>query len=651
MIERQAVVRMEEGLHARPAAEVAKLAKSYECALEIVKDGKAASAKSTVKIMLLGVKEGETITIRADGSDEVAALEGLVRLVSAGREAAAVIAAAEPAPAARPASPPADLLPIAATVSRIKGVPGCDGVSIGPVFAYFPETISPNRPKIADSDVAHSIARFRAALNEVCASLAPAQGQAPSETQEIVAALLDIARDPEIIADIEARIADRADPVTAVLESGAAFAASFAAMESDYFKTRAEDLSALARRIAETLLGIAPADFTRMTSASVIAAATLSALDFAKLDIARVLGIVICEGGPTSHIAIMARAHGIPAVVGVEQGVEALKAAKVLAVNGTEGYAVAEPDEVTAKLFAERIAREQEAKNALIAFRDIHPHMKNGRAIEVAANIGSLAEVEPAIRNGAMGVGLFRTEFLFMERKTLPTEDEQYAVYSKAAEAFAGRPVVIRTLDVGGDKPIAGIDVPHEENPFLGWRGIRMCLDKPELFKPQLRALLRAAAHGNVKIMFPMISVLEELTAAKALLMACAAELEAEGKLIGKPEIGVMIETPAAVMCAGEIAEEADFFSIGTNDLTQYTMAADRGHPKLAALNRADQPAVLRMIELACKAALAKGKWVGVCGEAAGTPALIPLLLSFGVSELSMSPALIPRAKKIVTEC
>jgi phosphoenolpyruvate-protein phosphotransferase (PTS system enzyme I) len=646
VIERQAVVRMEEGLHARPAAEVAKLAKSYESALEIVKDGQTASAKSTVKIMLLGVKEGETITIRADGRDEAQALESLVKLVSAGHgESSASIAETDAV-----AKPAADLLPIAATVSRISGVAGGDGVAIGPVFTYFPEAISANRPRLSPEAVPEALARFRAALGDVAASLEPAP-QADDETRAIVAALLDMLGDPEIIADIEQRITDRADPVTAVLESGAAFAARFAAMESEYFQTRAEDMAALARRMAETLLGIPPADFSRMKVPSVIAAGTLSALDFAKLDISRVLGLVICEGGPTSHIAIMARAHGIPAVVGVEQGAAALKAARILAVNGTEGYAVADPDEVTAKLFAERIAREQDTKNALAAFRDIHPHMKNGRAIEVAANIGSLAEVEPAIRNGAMGVGLFRTEFLFMERKTLPTEDEQYAVYSKAAEAFAGRPVVIRTLDVGGDKPIAGIDVPHEENPFLGWRGIRMCLDKPELFKPQLRALLRAAAHGNVKIMFPMISVLEELTAAKALLKECAAELTREGKTIGKPEIGVMIETPAAVMCAGEIAAEADFFSIGTNDLTQYTMAADRGHPKLASLNRADQPAVLRMIELACKEALAKGKWVGVCGEAAGTPALIPLLLSFGVSELSMSPALIPRAKKIVTEC
>ena len=648
MIERQAVIRMQEGLHARPAAELAKLAKTYESTLEIVKDGQTASAKSTVKIMLLGVKEGETITIRANGSDEAQALESLIKLVS--DEHGQSSPPSPPAAAKTQPKSASDLLPLGSHVARIQGVAGGDGVAIGPVFTYFAQTIHPNRPRLAVDDVPAALARLHLALADVAGSLEPAP-QADEETRAIVEALRDMLADPEIIADIEQRIRDRADPVTAVLESGAALASRFAAMESEYFQTRAEDMAALARRLAESLLGIPPADFSRMKTPSVIAAGTLSALDFAKLDLAHVLGLVICEGGPTSHIAIMARAHGIPAVVGVEHGADVLKAARMLAVNGTEGYAVADPDQVTTTLFADRITREQEMQNALIAFRDIHPRMKSGRAIEVAANIGSLAEVESAIRHGAMGVGLFRTEFLFMQRKTLPTEDEQYAVYSKAAEAFGGQPVVIRTLDVGGDKPIAGIDVPQEDNPFLGWRGIRMCLDKPELFNPQLRALLRAAAHGNVKIMFPMISVLEELTAAKALLRECATALLREGKSIGKPEIGVMIETPAAVMCAGEIAAEADFFSIGTNDLTQYTMAADRGHPKLASLNRADQPAVLRMIELACKEAIAKGKWVGVCGEAAGTPALIPLLLSFGVSELSMSPALIPRAKKIVTEC
>ncbi len=647
MIERQSIVRVEEGLHARPAAELAKIAKSFTATLEITKGDKSAPARSTVKIMLLGVKEGETISIRAEGEDEAQALESLCAFIE-GHTAPTLQATApvnEPAP-----TPPSPTLPLPESITRIKGVSGCDGYAVGPVFKFFPATINPERPPIAAAAVPESLAQFRAAHAQVIASLQSESAKAALETREIVAALIDIARDSEIIADIEQRISQLADPVSAVLKSGAAFSASFAAMDSAYFRTRAEDLTALARRIAETLLGLAPADFSAITQPSIIAASTLSALEFAKLDTSKIAGLVICEGGPTSHIAIMARTHGIPAVLGAHD-TAALKQATTLAVNGTEGYAVADPDSDTSAIFAARIEAERVAATALDAYRHIHPHTKSGRAIEVAANIGSLAEIGPALANGAMGVGLFRTEFLFMERRTLPSEDEQYAVYAQAAEAFTGRPVVIRTLDVGGDKPIAGIDAPREENPFLGWRGIRMCLDKPELFKPQLRALLRAGAHGNVKIMFPMISVVGELTAARALLHACADELKAEGKAYGKPEIGVMIETPAAVMCAEEIAAEADFFSIGTNDLTQYTMAADRGHPKLAELNRADQPAVVRMMKLACEAANRAGKWVGVCGEAAGKPELIPTLLSFGVSELSMSPALIPRAKMIVTQC
>ena len=650
MIERQAIVRLEEGLHARPAAELAKLAKSFTANLEIIKEGKAASAKSTVKIMLLGVKEGETITVRADGADEAAALEGLVRLIEDAQEAA--IEATSLTPSAATPSPHAiDILPIPETCARIKGVSGGDGTSLGPVFTYFAEAI-PKQSPLSESEIESALILFRSAVEEVCRELTPT-ADASAETCEIVTALIDIARDPEISSAIETRIRAKAHPVTAIMETGAEFAASFKAMESAYFQARAEDLQAISRRLAETILGLKPADFSRMKEPSIIAAHSLSALDFAKLNTEKVLGLVICEGGPTSHIAIMARAHGIPAVVGVnaETHAQELKSAKILAVNGTEGYAIANPDAAITKIFHQRMAKEQAAKADLEAFIHIHPKMRNGRAIDVAANIGSIAEIEPALKNGAMGVGLFRTEFLFMERKTLPTEEEQYEVYAKAAAAFSGRPVVIRTLDVGGDKPIAGIEIPHEENPFLGWRGIRMCLERPDLFKPQLRALLRAAAHGNVKIMFPMISIVGELTAARALLHECADELRAEGKTIGKPQLGVMIETPAAVMCAAEIAAEADFFSIGTNDLTQYTMAADRGHPRLAELNRADQPAVIKMIKLACEAANAAGKWVGVCGEAAGKPELIPLLLSFGVAELSMSPALIPRAKKIITQC
>jgi phosphocarrier protein FPr len=249
-----------------------------------------------------------------------------------------------------------------------------------------------------------------------------------------------------------------------------------------------------------------------------------------------------------------------------------------------------------------------------------------------------------------MGIGLFRTEFLFMEAAAPPTEEEQYRTYARALEAFAPHPVIVRTLDIGGDKQVPGLAFEPEANPFLGWRGIRMCLDSPALFEPQLRALLRAAVHGRLRVMFPMVSDVSEVLAATACLARCRAALEAEGQQTGPIELGIMIETPAAALCAADLARHVAFFSIGTNDLTQYTMAADRTNARLARLHRADHPAVLRMIELACQGALEAGIWVGVCGEAAGDPALIPRLLSWGVTELSMSAPLIARAKRTILE-
>jgi phosphocarrier protein FPr len=297
-----------------------------------------------------------------------------------------------------------------------------------------------------------------------------------------------------------------------------------------------------------------------------------------------------------------------------------------------------------------RMAREKSDRDALDVYRALKPRTKSGRAIEVAANLGSLKEIEPALHAGAMGVGLFRTELLFMERKTLPSEDEQTEIYAKLAQAFAPYPVVVRTLDIGGDKPVAGIEFPHEDNPFLGWRGVRMCLDRPDVFKPQLKALLRAATSGDIKIMIPMITNADEILRVKALMAECRAELDAAGVTTGHPDLGIMMETPAAALLAPDLAKHAAFFSIGTNDLTQYVMAADRLNPRVADLNRADHPAVLRAIELICDAARAQGIWVGLCGEAAARPDLIPTFIRMGITELSMSPASIPRAKKTVVE-
>ena len=268
----------------------------------------------------------------------------------------------------------------------------------------------------------------------------------------------------------------------------------------------------------------------------------------------------------------------------------------------------------------------------------------------MAANLGALSEIEPAQAAGAVGVGLFRTEFLFMERPTLPTEDEQTAVYSQLLERFRPQPVVIRTLDVGGDKPLRAIAFPKEENPFLGWRGVRVCLDRPDVFAPQLRALLRAAPHGRLQVMIPMVSDIEELRAVKARIAACRAELESAGIAHGWFELGMMVETPAAVFAAKAFAREVEFFSIGTNDLTQYVMAADRTNPRVAALNRADHPAVVEAIRLVCEAAAAAGIPVAVCGEAAGRPEMTAALIRLGVSELSMSASSILRVKRAVTE-
>jgi len=284
------------------------------------------------------------------------------------------------------------------------------------------------------------------------------------------------------------------------------------------------------------------------------------------------------------------------------------------------------------------------------AFAKIEPRTRDGRLIEIGANLGSLKEIDAALQAGAMGVGLFRTELLFMERERPPSEVEQATIYSKLAQAFAPQSVIVRTLDIGGDKSTPGILVPREDNPFLGWRGIRLCLDCPEIFRPQLRALLRAGVHRNLKVMIPMVADVEEIRQVKRVILDCRAELIAEGIDNGMFELGVMVETPAAALAADALALEAAFFSIGTNDLTQYVMAADRLNPRVGHLNRADHPAVLKAVSMICEAARAAGIWVGVCGEAAGRPDMIAKFVALGVTELSMSPASIPLAKKCVSE-
>ena len=537
---------------------------------------------------------------------------------------------------------------------RITGVAASEGVALGPVFVHVFEGLEPERERIPEDAVEAELKRFRDAVEAVVRRLSETGDRLRASDDEeeagIFEAHVEMARDPELHSEVEERVRDLESPEAAVLAVGEEYAETFAAMEDEYMAARADDVRDVSNQIASELMGGRAAGLEALKIPSVILARNLAPSETARLPKGMALGFVTAEGSKTSHVSIMARSMGIPAVVGVGVGLEVILGAETVAVDGGEGYAVADPEPDTVADLERK--REQIAgeRAALEEYRHVEARTRDGRRIEVSANLGSASEAEEALLWGADGVGLFRTEFLFMERKELPSEDEQYEAYREVAEAFGGRPVIVRTLDVGGDKNLPGVEEHEEENPFLGWRGIRMSLDVPKLFKPQLKAILRAAKSGNLKVMFPMVVNVEELRAAQRVLDECREELEGEGQEAGPVEVGVMIETPAAAICAAHLAPEVTFFSIGTNDLVQYTLAADRGNERLRHLQGADHPAVLELIKRTCEAAREAGIWVGVCGEAAGEPALISKLVELGVGELSMSVPSIPRAKKIISE-
>ena len=537
---------------------------------------------------------------------------------------------------------------------KLVGVGASEGAVVGPAFTYTVEELETERESISEEEVEDELERFRSAIEAVVEKLSNTrdrlQESGSEEEAGIFEAHVELAEDPELSSGVEERIRSLESPEAAVLAVGEEYAEMFAEMEDEYIAARADDVRDVTRQIAAELMGYEAKGLDALEVPSIILARSLAPSDTARIPKGTALGFVTAEGSKTSHVSIMARSMGIPAVVGVGPALDGAFDTETVAVDGGEGYVVVDPDPDTVAEFERKQEAMAEERAALEEFKHVEARTRDGRRIEVSANLGSADEAEDALSWGAEGVGLFRTEFLFMERKELPSEDEQYEAYKTVAEAFGEKPVIVRTLDVGGDKDLPGVNQPHEENPFLGWRGIRMSLETPSLFKPQLRAILRAGTGGNLKVMFPMVAELEELRKAKEILDECHKELEREGAEVGSVEVGIMIETPAAAICAADLAKEAAFFSIGTNDLVQYTLAADRGNERLRSLHRADHPAVLKLIGDACQAAREAGIWVGVCGEAAGEPGLIPKLVKLGVTELSMSAPSIPRAKKVVSE-
>ncbi|GHC74986.1 phosphoenolpyruvate--protein phosphotransferase [Limoniibacter endophyticus] len=650
-MERSTVVRVKDGLHARPAARFVKLAKSFESDINLVKGEKSVSAKSTVKLMLLGVKENEELTVQAEGADAVEALEALIAFLDdpmsgLEEEPAAVVEAEATPPAEKPAAQ------AAAPEGGIKGVAASEGVHIGPVFAHFPKQIEPLDRKLAADQIAPALAQFQAAVAAVQERMDRSlrEDNLAASDKGIVSALREIAGDETLIEDSENAIRNGVEPVGAVIAAASQLSAQFSQVDDPYLRARADDVSAVGRQICLALLGEEDVSLDRLPKGSVLIAEDIGAWDLARADLKSIGAIVCGHGAATSHIAIIARTHGIPAVLGLGKSVHDLAGAKTVAVDGDKGVVFPDPDAAVAARFEETLAKANAEKEALRIYRDLEPTLDDGTVIEVAANLGATEEIEAAQEAGAMGIGLFRTELLFMRHTHLPSEDMQYDVYKQLVEAFPKHSVIVRTLDIGGDKPIAGIEFPSEENPFLGWRGIRMCLERPDMFKMQLRALLRAAVHGNLKVMLPMISTVDEIERTERLIEECRQELKEKRIAFGDFALGVMIETPAAVLIAPMLAKKAAFFSIGTNDLTQYIMAADRLNPAVAGLNDVTNPAVMAAIEMVAKAGRQAGIMVGMCGEAAGRPDLIPEFVRFGLTELSMSPASIPRAKRTLSE-
>jgi phosphoenolpyruvate-protein phosphotransferase len=503
-------------------------------------------------------------------------------------------------------------------------------------------------------DPAAEWTRFQAALEMAGEQLADVYAKAEAESGAEQAAIFQahtmMLEDPELLDAVHAAIGEQhINAESALSDAAEMYAQMLESLEDEYLSARAADVRDVTTRVLRILLGVVESPTGGLIRPSIILARDLTPSDTVLLDKSLVLAFCTAEGGATSHTAILARGLGLPAIVGAGLDVLKVPNGATLVLDGSEGTLLVDPDEETAAGYRSR----QVAAAAVLAQARERAHepavTRDGYRIEVVANIGNVKGAQAALEAGAEGVGLLRTEFLYLERAHLPDEEEQHQAYRAIADAFGDLPVILRTLDIGGDKDLPYLDLPQEMNPFLGMRAIRLCLARPELFKPQLRAALRAGAGRNLKLMFPMVAAVAEVRAARAMLEECRAELSAERRPVAEEmEIGIMVEIPAAALMADHLAAEVDFFSIGTNDLSQYTLAADRTNAQVAPMATGFQPAVLRLVRDVIAAAHARGKWVGLCGELAGEPLAVPILLGLGLDEFSMNPPAIPLAKQII---
>jgi phosphoenolpyruvate-protein phosphotransferase (PTS system enzyme I) len=537
-------------------------------------------------------------------------------------------------------------------IEMIKGISASKGYAIGQVVIKTNENIVITERKIKDvasekNKLNIAIELTRKQLNIISKKAEKEVGKENSAIFESHMMLLD---DPEFVGMAEENIENNKVNVEKALQDVInKYMAIFAAMEDEYMRERGADIKDVGNRIQANLAGKSYGAMDEIDENTVVAARDLTPSDTAQLDKNKVIAFLTDIGGKTSHSAIMARTLEIPAVVGMNDITTRVKNGDTVIVDGCEGIVVINPDKKTLEQYIQKKSEFEKERELLKKLVNTKTVTKDGKRIEVVGNIGKPEDVIKVLENGADGIGLFRTEFLYMDRDSIPTEDEQFEAYKYVTQKMGEKPVVIRTLDIGGDKKLSYLPMDEEMNPFLGYRAIRLCLGRIDIFKVQLRALLRASAYGNIKIMFPMISSLEEFLKSKEILKECMQELKLEGKKFNeKLETGIMVEIPAAAVCADNLAKYVDFFSIGTNDLIQYTLAADRMNEKVAYLYNTMHPAVLKLIKMTIEAAHAEGKWCGMCGEMAGDENAVPILLEYGLDEFSMSASSILKAKKLI---
>lgn len=531
---------------------------------------------------------------------------------------------------------------------EIKGIAVSNGIAIATAYCLVEPDLS--FEKIAINDVEAEIDRLNTAIENTKQEIEVIRNIAfnkfGEEKAAIFAAHLLILEDPEFISALREKITEKINAEAALEEVSSMFAQLFDSMDNEYMKERAADIRDVSKRLLAQLLHIELPDYSRLSSEVIIVAEDLTPSMTAQLDKKYVKGFVTDIGGRTSHSAILARTMGIPAIVGTKNASEKITHGSPIIIDGISGKVIVNATEDVKESYIAILEKLEVDRNLLIEYATLPSKSADGHVVEIAGNIGKPEDVDAVIESGADGIGLFRTEFLYMDREDFPTEEEQFQAYKTVLVKMEGKPTVIRTLDIGGDKELPYLKLTAEMNPFLGHRAIRLCLTEKSIFRTQLRALLRASVFGNMKIMFPMIATLDEFRKAKELLLEEKRKLLAEGGSVSDEiEIGMMVEVPSAAVIADLFAQEADFLSIGTNDLIQYTLAADRMNEKVSYLYQPYHPAVLRLVKSVIDAAHNHGKWVGMCGEMAGDEVAIPILLALGLDEFSMSSSSILRAR------